>query len=164
MPPIAPHIAAKQAKIPLDKMIVKNHILQSRNTNCDMHIIEGAGGWHVPLNDNELYSDAIVELNIPVIAVIGIKLGCLNHSILTINAINNSGASLVGWVANCIDNNMLALQENIDTLKQWIAEPCLGIIPYGSKDTGFTSTVWHHLKKKPAACDRQHVKQCAHAH
>ena len=81
-----------------------------------MIIVEGAGGFLVPLNENETLADLTVALDIPVILVVGIKLGCINHSLLTVEAIKARQLKLHGWVANCIEPNMAALQENIATI------------------------------------------------
>lgn len=119
--PIAPHLAG--GPLHKDEVIIK--LQSSLQAEADINIIEGAGGWSVPLNEESLISDVIVALKIPVILVVGMRLGCINHAILSANAIINSGAILKGWVANCIDPDMLALHENIETLKQWLPAPCL---------------------------------------
>jgi dethiobiotin synthetase len=128
--PIAPHIAADGTNINLTKDIVCRAIMRSIQNDVDINLIEGVGGWAVPLNNIELFSDVVIELKIPVILVVGIKLGCLNHALLTYhNILANSGA-LVGWVANCLDPDTLSIKENIETLKNWIDAPCLGVVPY----------------------------------
>ena len=119
--PIAPHIAGGL----LDKKDVKEKLLTSIQVDADINIIEGAGGWLVPLNNDNYISDVIVELNIPVILVVGMKLGCINHAMLSVQSILASGATLAGWIANCLDPNMIALDENIETLEQRIHAPCL---------------------------------------
>ena len=93
-------------------------------------IIEGAGGWRVPISDREMLSSLPKELKVPVILVVGMRLGCLNHALLTAEAIIRDGLRLAGWVANTIDPTMAALDENIQTLKQIIPAPCLGVIPH----------------------------------
>jgi len=84
----------------------------------------------VPLNDAEFFSDFAVTLSLPVILVVGLRLGCINHALLTEAAIKQAGLPLVGWVANCIDPNMSSVAENIRTLKSTIDAPCLGVVPY----------------------------------
>ena len=131
--PIAPHIAANGNNIKLTKQIVCQAVMHSIQNNADINLIEGVGGWAVPLNNIELFSDVVIELKIPVILVVGIKLGCLNHALLTYhNILANSGA-LIGWVANCLDPDTLSIKENIETLKNWIDAPCLGVVPYDCK-------------------------------
>lgn len=127
---IAPHIAATHAgiQLSLDKMV--NHIKQSTQANADFNLIEGAGGWCVPLNQTELVSDVIASLRLPVILVVGMKLGCLNHAILTCHHILAKKCSLLGWVANCVDPAAIAVDENIQTLRSWLPVPCLGVVPY----------------------------------
>lgn len=98
-------------------------------------MIEGVGGWSVPLNHTELFSDVVIELAIPVILVVGVKLGCLNHALLTYQNIKAKNVPILGWVANCLDPHALSIQENIKALMQWIAEPCLSIVPYSNKLT-----------------------------
>jgi dethiobiotin synthetase len=95
----------------------------------DMVVIEGAGGWRVPINSRETLADVARELECAVIVVVGMRLGCLNHALLTMEAIRGDGLRIAGWVANILDPEMPRLQENIDTLKQCINEPCLGTVP-----------------------------------
>jgi dethiobiotin synthetase len=95
----------------------------------DLIVIEGAGGWRVPLNDRETLADVAREMNCPVVLVVGMRLGCLNHALLTAEAIRADGLVIAGWVANIIDPDMLRLEENIATLKRLFNEPCLGTVP-----------------------------------
>lgn len=128
---IAPHIAAQQ----LDMHVSAEQLTQACEQQlCDEHfvLVEGAGGWRVPLNTEETMADLVKRLNIPVILVVGFKLGCLNHALLTIEAIAADGLSLAGWVANQIDPEMAVASENFETLKTKIEAPCLGFIPYQS--------------------------------
>lgn len=131
--PIAPHLAAKQENTNLTQDIVCRVIQQSVQQDADINLIEGVGGWAVPLNDRELLADVVIQLNIPVILVVGIKLGCLNHTILTHQHILARGGRLIGWVANCLDRDALVIAGNINTLKQWLAAPCLGVVAYDDK-------------------------------
>jgi len=128
--PIAPHLSAKNMGITLDKNTIIKKILSSIRHDADFNIIEGAGGFCVPLNDHELYSDVIAELSVPTILVVGLRLGCLNHAILTVQNMLQRKINMIGWVANCIDPEMKAVDENIETLKRWIKQPCLGIVSY----------------------------------
>lgn len=131
--PIAPHIAAKHCDVELSKELVTQKLNDAFLNPADIFIIEGAGGWAVPLNDNELMSDMVLSIDAKVILVIGIKLGCLNHAILTAEFIKNSGVSLVGWIANIINPDMIELDENILALKQWVKSSCLGVVPFKEK-------------------------------
>ncbi len=128
--PIAPHIAAKSLGMGLTKETIVEKLNNTFSNPADIYIIEGAGGWAVPLNENELILDIVSLIDAKVIMVVAIKLGCINHAILTAEFIKNSGVNLVGWVANIIYPDMIKLNENIIALKQWINSPCLGIVPF----------------------------------
>lgn len=129
--PIAPHLAARHAgvSINLERILNSYHEL---STQAEVVIVEGAGGFLVPLNDTQDSADLAVALELPVILVVGMRLGCLNHALLTMRAINASGLKCAGWVANVLDPDMAALDENIKALQQRIKAPLLGIVPYGS--------------------------------
>lgn len=129
--PIAPHLAAKNAGIKLSVKDAIKKITSSIQLQADINIIEGIGGWLVPLNQNELFSDIISALNIPVILVVSVKLGCLNHAILTSNSIKHAELPFIGWVANCVEPYTNISQENIDTLINWLPVPLLGTVPHG---------------------------------
>ena len=96
---------------------VFNVLENSIQPPLDFIFIEGAGGWHLPLNHSELMSEVIAELKIPVVLVIAMKLGCLNHGILTYQAIQNSGAEFLGWVPNDWGEEMPCLKQNLETLE-----------------------------------------------
>jgi dethiobiotin synthetase len=127
-PAIAPHIAAKKVGIEIDITHIQRQfcVLQQ---DADAVIVEGAGGWFVPLNDELTMADLAIRLGLPVIVVVAIKLGCINHALLTIQAIEQSGLPIQGWVANSIEQNSQA-EEIISTLKQTITIPCLGVVPH----------------------------------
>lgn len=135
--PIAPHLAARKMNIELSKASVKKSILFSLQQNAEITIIEGVGGWLVPLNDRELFADVICELNIPIILVVGMKLGCLNHALLTYTNMLAMNASIIGWIANCLLPDTLLLNENIYTLQKLLKKPCLGVIPYNCRSLGY---------------------------
>jgi dethiobiotin synthetase len=115
--PIAPHLAAKMAgvEIKIDKI---THAYQQLTNMADVVIVEGAGGFLVPLNKTQSLADLAEALNVPVILVVGMKLGCINHSLLTAEAIKARGLALHGWVANHIDPNMTMRKENIETITE----------------------------------------------
>lgn len=133
-PPIAPHIASQMINRTLSRHELSEKINHLFKISADVFIVEGVGGWFVPLNEKELIADWVKLIKIPVILVVGIKLGCLNHAILTVKAMMQEKVSLVGWVANCLDPQILARNENIQTLKEWIDAPCLGVISYGENE------------------------------
>ena len=126
---IAPHIAAKRENRELDAGLLAEHC--RRQTMCsDFCVIEGAGGWNVPLSNRESMVDLAVAIGYPVILVAGIRLGCINHSLLTAAAIQDTGLVLAGWVVNQIEADMPALDENIETLEKRIEAPLIGRIPH----------------------------------
>lgn len=104
--PIAPHLAAKEEKKNLSVREISNGIQQALNHPSDLCVIEGAGGWYVPLNETETMADLVKALQIPVILVVSIKLGCINHSLLTQRAMQSDGVSVVGWIANCFEDTL----------------------------------------------------------
>ncbi|MBY0580434.1 MAG: dethiobiotin synthase [Rickettsiales bacterium] len=124
--PIAPNIAAKREYVELSVDKIIKEMDKIKKYNPDILIVEGVGGWDVPINEKENMSDLVKALEMPVILVVAIKLGCLNHSILTANAINNKEIKTVGWVANCISNEELEIEENINTLKNKLNIKFLG--------------------------------------
>jgi dethiobiotin synthetase len=121
-PPIAPHIAAQQSKqkITVEKLI--NMCQPVLNCKADVLIFEGVGGWYVPLNNTETMADFVRALDLSVILVVAIRLGCLNHALLTYNAIRACGVEFHGWIANRIDPDMLAADENVKTLSDWLGQ------------------------------------------
>jgi len=125
-PAIAPHIAAQQASVEIKHEPImsayKKHLDHS-----DMVIVEGAGGWKVPLGDELGFDDIASDLGLPIILVVGVKLGCINHALLTEEAILNKGCRLAGWVANSCQENFEQFPENLDTLKQRMRSPCIGV-------------------------------------
>ncbi len=126
---IAPHIAAAEE----NRVISITHIQQCLQRLCahsDVVLIEGAGGFLVPLDDETTMADLAVALDAPIILVVGMRLGCLNHALLTAEAIRARGLTLAGWIANCIDPTMTAQFENIKTLEDRLNTPLLGIMPY----------------------------------
>lgn len=129
VPPIAPHIAAKQAGVTIDLAVIQQAFYAMQKT-ADRVIVEGAGGFLVPLGDRYDTRDLACALGLPVVLVVGLRLGCLNHALLTAEAIQASGLPLAGWVANQIDPAMASLTENIDTLQQRLAAPLLGVLPF----------------------------------
>lgn len=130
--PIAPHIAARQQDVEIDlKKIDK--AFQELKKKADYVVVEGVGGFLVPINESQDTSDLAQLLNLPVILVVGMRLGCINHALLTVQAIQHIGLSPVGWVANCIDPDFLAVDENIDTLRQRLVCPLLGIVPFDAE-------------------------------
>lgn len=129
-PAIAPHIAASHLDVTLSARSLCKELKPGMEELADLTLVEGAGGWFVPLNDDEYLSDIATLLELPVILVVGMKLGCISHALLTQAAIEASGLAMAGWVANLVDPDMGSYKENLDTLHTLIKAPCLGEIPY----------------------------------
>jgi dethiobiotin synthetase len=128
-PAIAPHLAAQRAGVVIDTARIVEAYGELAAL-ADVVIVEGAGGFMVPLNDTQTGADLAQQLGLPVIVVVGMRLGCLSHALLTVRAIEACGLQCAGWVANVLDADMPALQENIATLRQRIAAPLLGVVPF----------------------------------
>jgi len=122
--PASPHLAAQRegVTIELDLLVERFTRLRERS---DAVVVEGAGGFFVPLTDTLTGADLAARLQLPVILVVGLRLGCLNHALLTQHAIESHGLRLVGWVANELDPQMLALQDNVRTLQAKLGVPML---------------------------------------
>jgi dethiobiotin synthetase len=114
--PIAPHIAAQHEGVEISLDIIESAYLQLSKM-ADIVIVEGAGGLLVPINAEETLADLIKRLNTPIILVVGLKLGCINHALLTVEVIESRKLTLSKWVANPIDSQMLAFTENVATLQ-----------------------------------------------
>ena len=130
-PPIAPHIAATEAGMRLSGQRLVGFCRGLMLRPADLCVIEGAGGWRVPLNDRETFAAVPRELGIPVVLVVSLKLGCINHALLTAEAIRRDGLTLAGWVGNHSQPTAMAREtENIDYLRCHLGAPCLGILPW----------------------------------
>ena len=131
---IAPHIAAILNKRVLSVDSVLSACEAGLQQQVDFHLIEGAGGWLVPLNDNEFLADVarllVNKQGYEIVLVVGMKLGCINHALLTQQQIISSGLNIIGWVANHIDPTMSEQDANFEYLQQHIKSPCLGRIPF----------------------------------
>ena len=126
--PVAPHLAAANKGIVLQLSTIMQS-LQETQKHSDCLIIEGAGGLLIPLNDHENLGDLVQQIGLPVILVVGMKLGCINHALLTQEAIKARGLKIAGWIANSLSSEMFLLKENVDTLQAKIDAPFLGLIP-----------------------------------
>jgi len=128
-PPIAPHIAAGQAGMEIELAVIRDraHRLAEK---ADFLVVEGVGGWKVPLGPALSVSDLPLGLGLPVVLVVGLKLGCINHSLLTAESVRATGNRLAGWIANQIEPDMRARDENLATLAALLGVPCLGVIPW----------------------------------
>jgi|TARA_B110000503_G_scaffold52257_1_gene84089 dethiobiotin synthetase len=129
-PEIAPHIAAAEIgrRLSVDRLVGFYRGLMMQGP--DFCVVEGAGGWRVPLNERETLADLAKALKLPVVLVVGMDLGCINHALLTCEAIQKDGLILTGWIANQIVPEMDRYKENISTLRRWIPSPMLGELTY----------------------------------
>jgi dethiobiotin synthetase len=128
-PPIAPHLAAIQAGKVIEAELIRGSFSRLQQQS-DQVIVEGVGGWRVPLSDTLSVSDLPVLLDLPVVLVVGMRLGCLNHALLTIESIQQAGIKVAGWIANSIDPEFDVPQDNLQTLKSRLDAPCLALIPH----------------------------------
>jgi len=127
--PLSPHLAAARAgrRVTVAELHAAWRALQGL---ADVVVVEGAGGWRVPINERETLADLAVAIAAPVVLVVGLRLGCLNHALLTAEAIRADGLTLAGWVANSIERSMPCRDENIATLRARLAAPLLGVVPW----------------------------------
>jgi dethiobiotin synthetase len=123
----APHIAAEQAGVEIELSKIKQ-AYEQLSSLADAVIVEGAGGFYVPLNRTETMADLAVLLNIPMILVVGMRLGCINHTLLTVEVIQSRGLKLAGWIANEIEPNFTMFGENLASLQQRISAPCISVV------------------------------------
>ncbi|MBM6551237.1 dethiobiotin synthase [Marinomonas ostreistagni] len=147
-PAIAPHIAAAQEQKLVHVSRLEGFVRGTLLTPHDVALVEGAGGWRVPLNDRELLSDLAKRLALPVIVVVNMKLGCLNHAFLTMEAIRRDGLQVAGWVANGGQLDMPCYEENLATLHTMLSAPLLGTLTW--HDDGATAEaefdlIWQNL-------------------
>ncbi len=128
-PPIAPHIAAAQTGRPI-RLAPCLQAWQKLTERADVVVVEGVGGWCVPLGPRLMLADLPKRLQLPVILVVGLRLGCINHALLSAAAIRADGCQLIGWIGNQIDPEMAVQAENIAALDQRLGTPLLGLLPW----------------------------------
>jgi dethiobiotin synthetase len=126
---IAPHIAAREANRVID-LAVLDRCYERLSLQSDVMVVEGAGGWLAPIDDTHSFADLAVRWNLDVVLVVGLRLGCLNHALLTVDAVQRTGLRLCGWIGNSIDAVFERRAENLATLRARIAAPCLAEFPY----------------------------------
>jgi dethiobiotin synthetase len=129
VPPIAPHLAAEQAGVAIDLATIAS-AYRRLTAVADIVIVEGVGGFCVPLNHNEDSADLAQRLGLPVVLVVGLRLGCLNHALLAAQAICAKRLKLAGWIANRIDPAMEAAERNVAALAERLPAPLLGDIEF----------------------------------
>ena len=126
---VAPHIAALEEGATIEFASIQEACDAARQ-QADLLIIEGVGGFRVPLGADGDSADLAVKLGLPIIFVVGLRLGCINHALLSVEAITARKLPIAGWVANCIDPDMARVEQNLTTLKSLINAPLLGVVPH----------------------------------
>ena len=142
--PIAPHIAASEEGVRIDPAVIVS-AYRELAAMADVVIVEGVGGFRVPFDDRQDSADLAVALGLPVILVVGLRLGCINHALLSVEAIAARGLRLAGWVANRIDPDMLRAEENLAALQVRIPAPLLGSIPFLANASPLSAAACLHL-------------------
>ncbi len=131
-PAIAPHIAAQQAGTTISEQVIKDGLRNMQAKGADVVIMEGAGGWRLPLGNGRFLSHVVQDLALEVIVVVGMRLGCLNHALLTIEAIQADGLTVKGWIANQLSDDMPYFAENLATLDTLMPVPRMATVPFGT--------------------------------
>jgi dethiobiotin synthetase len=133
-PAIAPHLAARDAGVAIRfAAIAQAHAGLAAQLDCV--VVEGIGGWRVPLGPDGDVADLAVHLNLPVVLVVGLRLGCLNHAALTAAEIRRCGLPLAGWVGNEVDAQVERFADTVRALRDLLPEPCLGVLPHAPDAT-----------------------------
>ncbi|MGC3981206.1 MAG: dethiobiotin synthase [Steroidobacteraceae bacterium] len=143
-PAIAPHLAAQRAGVNIELSVLMQ-TYQRLTERADVVVVEGAGGWRVPVADG-YFSDFPEALSMDVVLVVGLRLGCLNHAVLTAEAIQRGPCRLLGWVGNHLPEPFNEAPENLATLRQRLSAPCLGVLPYAP---GSNPQQWAHELRIP---------------
>jgi dethiobiotin synthetase len=128
-PPIAPHIAAKESGVAIDIGVIKSRY-EALAAQSDQVVVEGAGGWLAPISEQHTIADVAIALEAAVVLVVALRLGCLNHALLTRRAIAAQGARWAGWIANVLDRHMERCAQNLASLESLLAQPPLAVVPH----------------------------------
>lgn len=127
--PIAPHLAAADEGVTID-LVPLAAAYGALCASGNLVVVEGVGGWAVPFGPATMQADLVRGLELPVLLVVGLRLGCLNHALLSARAIAGDGCRLLGWIGNRIDPDMARADDNIATLRARLGAPCFGVLPY----------------------------------
>lgn len=133
----SPHIAAEKAQESLTVARIIDACQDTLNTDTDKLLVEGCGGYFVPLNETETMADFVKQLGLPVVFVVGMRLGCLNHALLTAQALQNDGISCHGWIANSCQGEMEFYQENLETLRTRLPFPLIAEVAFNGRELQF---------------------------
>lgn len=128
-PPVAPHIAAEEAGVVIDPAIIRTRF-GDLSRQADAIVVEGVGGWRVPLAAGFDVAALASDLQLPVVLVVGLRLGCLSHARLSAEAIAAADCPLAGWIGSTVDADMERYGQNLATLRRLLPAPCLGIVPH----------------------------------
>jgi dethiobiotin synthetase len=128
--PTAPEIAAARDRVTIELEPIARAFAELQAA-ADVVLVEGVGGWLAPLSDTLMQSDLARRLQLPVILVVGLRLGCINHALLSARAIAADGLTLAGWIGNAIDPELSFAVETVAILRARLPVPCLGLLPYG---------------------------------
>jgi dethiobiotin synthetase len=127
--PLAPQLAARDAGVDIElDVLLAAHARLAAQADCV--VVEGVGGWAAPLSDTLLQADLARALALPIVLVVGLRLGCLNHAFLSARAIADDGLRLVGWIGNAIDPDMARREDNLALLAAGLPAPCWGVLPH----------------------------------
>ncbi|MBY5920980.1 dethiobiotin synthase [Ferrimonas balearica] len=137
-PPIAPHIAAAEVGQPIQVERLAAAMPRQGMSDVDLCLVEGAGGWRLPIGQGQTLPQWVAQEGWPVVMVVGMKLGCLNHALLTAEAIRADGLTLAGWIANRVDPAMSRYQDNLETLKAMLDAPLLAEVPFLENEAAST--------------------------
>lgn len=137
-PPISPHLAAAEAGVEIDLAFLARQA-RALGAQADYLVVEGAGGWRAPLGPNKSIAELAQVIDLPVVLVVGVRLGCLNHATLSWHAIIDSGLRAAGWVANRVDPHMLRADENVQSLTDLLGRPPLADLGFSSGDNPLTT-------------------------
>ena len=135
LPAVSPHIAAREAGVAIDLPLLRSRF-DSLAAASDCVVVEGAGGWLAPISDSATMADLAAALALPTILVVGLRLGCLNHALLTRESLAARGVAFAGWLANAIDPHFDRAAENLATLTARLGEPPLAQIPFLERGLG----------------------------
>ena len=127
--PVSPHIAARLNHSEIDIATIGRHC-SSIAANAEIVVVEGAGGWETPISDTHTMADVALALSLPVVLVVGLRLGCLNHALLTARSISAAGLPLAGWIGNRLDEDFAELDANLATLRARLGAEPLAVLPY----------------------------------
>ncbi len=128
-PAIAPHIAAEQAGVDIDISMIQESFTEL-SKQADWVVVEGVGGWLVPVNEEQAVADIALALQLPVILVVGLRLGCINHALLTMDSMRSKNVNIMGWITSQVDPTLAATEQIIKTLQNKLHSAYLGYLPY----------------------------------